>query len=453
MQNSKSFLKSPERISIIGFVLLIAVGTGLLMLPLSATGNRLKFIDALFTSTSATCVTGLAVVDTGKDLSLFGQMMLMLLIQTGGLGIMTISTLALMMAGIRPGLTERVIIKDTFTHGGIQSLSSVLRDIFLCAFVIEGIGMMILFLCFIPEKGVGESLHLAFFHAVSAFCNAGFSTFSDNLEGYRENWILNLIISFLIISGGIGFLVLSEFRRYFNFNTRKRMRLSLHTKLVLSVTGMLLFAGTFLILIMEWHNTLEPLSLPGKFLAAFFQSVTVRTAGFNTLPIGNMTDETLFLFILLMFIGASPGSCGGGIKTTAFAALSLLGISSLRGKEKPDIFYRSIPESCVEKALSLTMVASVIVIIGTFFILISELGNLSHPESRGRFLELFFEVVSAFGTVGLSTGITPKLSDMGKLIITAVMFVGRLGPLVIAIAISRQKDSRYYYAEENIMIG
>ncbi len=453
MQNSKLFLKSPERISVIGFVLLIAVGTGLLMLPLSATGNRLEFIDALFTATSATCVTGLAVVDTGSTLSIFGQMVLLLLIQTGGLGIMTISTVVLLMTGRRPGMTERSAIKDTFTYSGIQSLSSILRNIFLFALVIEGAGMMLLFFCFIPEKGVGESLHLAFFHAVSAFCNAGFSTFSNNLEGYREDWLLNLTVCFLIICGGIGFLVISEIQSHFPFNPRRLTRLSLHTKLVLSFTGGLLMAGTVLILVMEWHNTLAPLSLPGRFMAAFFQAVTVRTAGFNTLPIGNMTNETLFLFILLMFIGASPGSCGGGIKTTTFATLSLLGISRLRGKERPHIFYRTIPKASVEKAISLTMVSSLIVVIGTFMILMSEAGGIPHSESSGKFMELFFEVISAFGTVGLSTGITPVLSFMGKLIITIVMFVGRLGPLVIAIAISRQKDSHYYYAEENIMIG
>jgi len=423
------------------------------MLPLSATGNRLEFIDALFTATSATCVTGLAVIDTGSDMSLFGQMILLLLIQTGGLGIMTISTVVLLMTGRRPGMTERTVIKDTFTYRGVQSLSFILRDIFLFALVIEGAGVMLLFFCFIPEKGVGESLHFAFFHAVSAFCNAGFSTFSNNLEGYREDWLFNLIICFLIICGGIGFLVISEIQRNFPFNPRKLTRLSLHTKLVLSFTGGLLMAGTVLILVMEWHNTLAPLSLPGRFLAAFFQAVTVRTAGFNTLPIGNMTNGTLFLFILLMFIGASPGSCGGGIKTTTFATLSLLGISRLLGKERPHIFYRTIPKASVEKAISLTMVASLIVVIGTLAILMSELGGTPHPESRGKFLELFFEVISAFGTVGLSTGITPTLSFIGKLIITIIMFVGRLGPLVIAIAISRQKDSRYYYSEENIMIG
>jgi len=423
------------------------------MLPLSATGNRLEFIDALFTATSATCVTGLAVVDTGSDMSLFGQMILLLLIQTGGLGIMTISTVVLLMTGRRPGMTERTVIKDTFTYRGVQSLSFILRDIFLFALVIEGAGVMLLFFCFIPEKGVGESLNFAFFHAVSAFCNAGFSTFSNNLEGYREDWLFNLIICFLIICGGIGFLVISEIQRNFPFNPRKLTRLSLHTKLVLSFTGGLLMAGTVLILVMEWHNTLAPLSLPGRFLAAFFQAVTVRTAGFNTLPIGNMTNGTLFLFILLMFIGASPGSCGGGIKTTTFATLSLLGISRLLGKERPHIFYRTIPKASVEKAISLTMVASLIVVIGTLAILMSELGGTPHPESRGKFLELFFEVISAFGTVGLSTGITPTLSFIGKLIITIIMFVGRLGPLVIAIAISRQKDSRYYYSEENIMIG
>ncbi|MBW2096636.1 MAG: hypothetical protein JRI80_17335, partial [Deltaproteobacteria bacterium] len=230
-------------------------------------------------------------------------------------------------------------------------------------------------------------------------------------------------------------------------------RLSLHSKIVLFTTAILLVAGTFLVLSMEWNNTLKGPSVPGKILASFFQSVTARTAGFNTLPIGIMANETLFLMILLMFVGASPGSCGGGIKTTSFASLIALGISRVRGKEKTHCFRRTISEGSIGKAISIAMISGVVIAIATMALLITELGEMPHVASRGKFLELLFEVVSAFGTVGLSTGVTPGLSAVGKIIITMVMFIGRLGPLVIAMAVSRESAPRYYYAEESIMIG
>ena len=456
MQISKSVLKFPERVSIAGFILLIMMGTGLLMLPAAATGNRLGLTDALFTATSASCVTGLAVVDTGRDLSIFGQAVLLFLIQTGGLGIMTLSTLFLMAAGKRPGLTGQILIKDSFTHSRERPLSAILRDVFLFVFAIEGAGMVLMFFRFIPERELSEAFHLSLFHSVSAFCNAGFSTFPDSFMGYREDWVLNLIISFLIICGGIGFPVLSELKQKQNFPFGRRGRwslLSLHSKIVISATIILLFISSVSILLMEWNNTLSSLSVSGRFLAAFFQAVSVRTAGFNTLPIGDMANESLFLMMLLMFIGACPGSCGGGIKITTFVTLVQLGISRLRGKERPQIFCRTIPRASVEKAVSVVMISSLVVTGGSLALMMTELGETPHPMSRGMFLELSFDVVSAVGTVGLSTGVTGKLTVAGKSVITLMMFMGRLGPLVIAIAVSRQNTSRYYYAEENIMVG
>ncbi|MCP4352200.1 MAG: Trk family potassium uptake protein [Desulfobacterales bacterium] len=453
MRIPRTFFNLPERASIIGFLILISIGTVLLMSPAATTGNSLGFIDALFTSTSASCVTGLAVADTGTDLTLFGQLVILFLIQAGGLGIMTISTIFIMAAGRRPSLTGRVAIQDTFTHSGEQHMASVLRDVILFALVIEGLGMILMFFYFIQEKDIGQALHISIFHSVSAFCNAGFSLFSDSFSGYCENWFLNIVICVLVILGGLGFLVLSELRRGFPFSRRMWSRLSLHSKLVISSTVILLIVSTVLILAMEWRNTLAPLSVPGRFLASFFQAVSTRTAGFNSLAIGNMANETLFLFILLMLIGACPGSCAGGIKTTTFATLCWLGLAKLRGQERPQIFYRTIPDASVDKAIGVVMVSMFIVVIGTLAILMTELGEVSHAATRGKFLELLFEVASAFGTAGLSTGITGELSNAGKLIITLLMFTGRLGPLVIAIAISRQEAPRYYYAEENIMVG
>jgi trk system potassium uptake protein TrkH len=298
-----------------------------------------------------------------------------------------------------------------------------------------------------------EALYISVFHSISSFCNAGFSLFSENFVAYQGDWFLNIVMCLLIVCGGIGFLVLSEVKRQFPFKRRSWSRLSLHSKLVLSTTAILLLFSSFLIITMEWHNTLAPLSLPDRFLAGFFQSVSARTAGFNTLSIGNMANETLFVLILLMFIGASPGSCGGGVKTTTFASLVMLGLSRLRGRERLQLFHRSISNESIGKAISIVMVSMVVVIIATMALLLTELGEIPHPFSRGKFLELFFEVISAFGTVGLSTGATGGLTIMGKVVLTFVMFVGRLGPLVIAMAVSRRGAPRYYYAEETIMIG
>ena len=449
----RSLFQSPARISIAGFALLIAFGTVLLMLPASASHETLGFVNALFTATSATCVTGLVVVDTGKDLSLLGQWVVLFLIQVGGIGIMTLSTLFLLMAGRRPSLAGRIVIQDTFTQGGDRSVSSILRDVILFTFIIEGIGTLVMVFRFLSGRGFGEALYLSVFHSVSAFCNAGFSTFSESLVAYREDWIFNLMVCFLIVSGGIGFVVLSELKRQFPYNRRTWFHLSLHSKMVLSTTGLLLVSSTLLIIGMEWHNTLSPLTLPDRILAGFFQAVSARTAGFNTLVVGNMANETLFVLILLMFIGASPGSCGGGIKTTTLASLIALGWSRLRGYESHRIFNRTLSQESLGRAASVVMVSMAAIMTALMCLLMVELGEVPHPMSRGKFLELFFEVMSAFGTVGLSTGITGGLTAAGKLILTVVMFVGRLGPLVIAVAVSRRVTVRYHYAEEGIMIG
>ena len=422
------------------------------MLPAATTGKAIGFVNALFTSTSAVCVTGLTVVDTGTAFSPFGQSVLLILIQTGGLGIMTLSTLFLMLARRRPGFTGQVMVQDTFTHSRERNISSILKDVVLFTCVIEGVGIFLMFPCFLPGHAAQEALFLSIFHSISAFCNAGFSVFSDSFVGYRGNWALNLVVCFLIVSGGLGFLVMSEIRRKFTFKRRALSRLSLHSKLVLSTTAILIVSGMFLIGIMEWHNTLAPLSLHDRFLSAFFQSVTARTAGFNTMSIGNMANETLFFLMLLMFIGASPGSCGGGIKTTTLATLVLLGTSRLRG-QRPQLFKRTISNVSVGKAISVAILSMFVVCGGVMLLLMTEIGDVPHLLSRGKFLELLFETVSAFGTVGLSTGTTPGLSDMGKIILSGIMFVGRLGPLVVGVAVSRDSISRYYYAEETIMVG
>ena len=450
---SRWFTGFPGRISITSFILLIGTGTLLLMLPVSVKTGRLGFVDALFTATSASCVTGLIVVDTAGSFSLFGQGVILLLIQVGGLGIMTLSTLFLLIAGRRPGIMERQVIQGAFTHRGATPPSTIVKEVILFACLIEGIGAVLLFSSFLVDAPPSRALYLAVFHAVSAFCNAGFCLFSDSLARYRGDWLLNLTIGALIIAGGIGFFVLSELKGHFPFSRRTWPRLSLHSKIAIPATAALVFAGTAMVLCLEWDNTLAPLALPDRLLSAFFQSVTTRTAGFNTLPVSRLSNATLFLFIMLMFIGGCPGSCAGGVKTTTVTTLMLLGFSRLRGHDQPRVFHRTIFSGSLWRAINVVMISLLVVAAATMLLLMSELGGMSHLESRGQFLELFFEVVSAFGTVGLSTGVTPGLSVPGKLLITVVMFVGRLGPLVVGIAISRQRHSRFTYAEENIMVG
>lgn len=450
---SKVLLESPARITLFGFLLLIAGGTALLMLPVATRSGGLSLGNALFTATSASCVTGLVVVDTGRYFSLLGQIVILLLIQIGGLGIMTLSTFYLLMAGKRLSLAGRVVVQDSFTHSGDRNPAEILKSVIMFTLVMEGLGAGVLFFRFLSRFSVGEAAYQAVFHAVSAFCNAGFSLFSESFIQFQNDWIINLTLMALIVTGGIGFLVIAEARIWFGLEERRLARLSLHSKIVLSTTAILTLTGAFLILCMEWGNTLAELPPSQRFLAALFQSVTARTAGFNTLPIGNMANETLFALILLMFIGASPGSCGGGIKTTTFTTLTLLGLARLKGSDHPQAFHRKISESSVARATNLVMLGLLLVVVSTLILLITELGVVSHLQSRGKFLELLFEVVSAFGTVGLSMDVTPTLSTAGKLAITLVMFIGRVGPLVLAIAISRRSVARYQYAEEKIMIG
>jgi len=443
----------PTTWTILAFAVLISVGTGLLMLPAASGGRPLGFADALFTSTSASCVTGLVVVDTGTDLSRFGQWVVLCLIQAGGLGIMILSTVFLLLTGRRLSMSGRYVLLDTFTHSGETGLRELLLDIVRFTFLLEALGACLLFAAFLPGRTVGEAAYYSVFHSVSAFCNAGFSLFSTSFEQFRGNWIVNLVSALLIVAGGLGFLVLSELRRKKPLDRRAWSRLSLHSRLVLTTTAILLLGGTALILLMEWRNTLVSMPWPERILAAFYQSMTARTAGFNTLPTGSLTDETLFLLILLMFIGASPGSCGGGIKTTTFATLFVLGRSRYLGFRRAQVFARSIPNENVGRAAGVVMMSFVLVAAATLGLLMSEFEGIPHPQNAGRFLETLFEVVSAYCTVGLSTGMTGDLTPMGKFLLSGVMFVGRLGPLMVAVALMHDKAEDFYYAEESIMIG
>jgi len=446
--------RSPARMSILGFALLIAVGTVLLMLPLSVAEAPMPFVDALFMSTSASCVTGLSLLDVSEQLTFFGQMVILVLIQVGGLGIMTISTLLLMMIKGRPTLSGHAIIKDTFTYGeGKQTAFAVLKAIFITAFSIEILGALCLYLRTAPQAGWDRAVYPAVFHAVSAFCNAGFSLYRNSFVNYRGDWMINGVLSVLIILGGIGFVVIDDVKSRFLNRKTSMKRLSLHSRLALTASAVLILLGTLLILLMEWNNTLSTLSISGRILASVFQSISARTAGFNTLNIGAMANETLFMLCILMFIGACPGSCGGGVKTTTIAGLAVQGISRLRGFSRPQVFRRSLTDASMSKATSVVMISAAVITLAVAVMMISELGGIPHTQTRGRFLELFFETISAFGTVGLSTGITDTLSTFGRITIVVVMFIGRLGPMVIGLAVSRERTKTFQFAEENIMIG
>jgi trk system potassium uptake protein TrkH len=447
---------TPVNLPLLSFAGLILVGTVLLMLPYAANGPRLAPVDALFTATSATCVTGLVVVDTGSRLSLFGQWVVLVLIQFGGLGIMTFSTVLIMLMTGRFSFIQRSVIQDTFTHSPDTRLPSLVLHVVMFTLVLEAAGAALLFLRFSGMYHPGRALYLAVFHAISAYCNAGFCLYPQSLMDFSSDPLVSLTVALLIICGGIGFLVMLELKKVLSrsHKARRARRISVHSKLVLTLTALLLLVGTMGFLILEWNQSMARLSLPAKVLSAFFQSVTARTAGFNTLNFGKMANVTLLFTILLMFIGAASGSTGGGIKVNTLGVLFALSRSRLRGEEVTSIFRRTLTAETVGRAISVFVVAVIVIYAATMALTVSELGTTIHEESRGLFIELLFEVVSAFGTVGLSVGITSKLSTLGRLILVVVMFIGRLGPLSIAVALSaREPRSTIQYAEENVMIG
>jgi len=423
--------------------LIIIIGAFLLNLPIaSVDGREISWFDALFTATSATCVTGLIVLDTGKDFSLFGQWVILILLQIGGLGIMTFSTMFAFLLGKKITLRQRLILQESLNQFSIGGLVRFAKYILIFAFIFEFAGSLFLYYFWHNLPTNHHPLFLSVFHAVSAFCNAGFSLFSDSLVRFNTHPAVNLIFIILIIIGGLGFLVLLEIIEY-----PIKKKLSLHSKIVLQTSFFLVILGVGAIFFLENHNadTLGLLSFPGKIMSSFFQSITARTAGFNTLATSRLSNASLFFIILLMFIGASPTSTGGGIKTTTFSVLLLNAFASLRGKNNLYIYKRRIPIDVVKKAweiafLSLTWVVIMLIL-------------LSHVEKL-RFIELFFELISAIGTVGLSTGITSSLSLTGKLIIILTMFFGRLGPLALAFSlVTKRKSELIEYPEEKLMVG
>jgi len=431
---------------------LIALGGILLSLPVAvAPGQAASPMNAFFTSTSAVCVTGLIIVDTPAYWSPFGQVVLMLLIQAGGLGYMTISSLIMVAFGRRISVHERMTLADALNVTSMEGLLRFAWTVALLTFAIEGLGALIMGVRFAQDAGWARGLWLGVFHSVSAFNNAGFSLFSDNLMGYRGDLTINLVITTLIIAGGLGFFVLSGL---LGLRKRTAVSMSIHTKLVLAVTGSLLAAGTLAILALEWGNpkTLAPLGVGEKLLAAYFQAVTPRTAGFNTLSIGDMTSPALFLTISLMFIGASPGGTGGGVKTTTFGVIVAALWSTIRGERDTNMFRRRLSPDLVRRAFALSMLAAIGLVLVTGLLLLTEHQGLLHTS---------YEAVSAFGTVGLSMGVPGSVISLsgffgtgGKWFIMFLMFMGRVGPLTLAVALAGlASPARVRYPEGKVLIG
>ncbi len=450
----KTFLSrhlSPTRIFVLSFVAVILSGAILLRLPISAAKNPLCFIDALFTSTSSVCVTGLIVVDTGKDLSTIGQVITLLLIQIGGLGIITFSTVFFVLMGRGISFKGREIVQSTFLHTPRKDFIAIAKSILWFTFVFESFGVIFLFMRFSQDFSLGMAFYQAVYHAISAFNNAGFSLFSDSFMSYQGDLFINLTIMCLLVIGGIGFIV-----QYEVFSRLKGSveRLSVHTKIVLITTAILILGGAFLFYVFERGQMIKEIPIQNKILVSFFQSVTPRTCGFNTVDIGLLTNATILMLTIFMFIGACPGSTGGGVKTTSAALLLLMLWNRSKGNEDVNIFNRTIPREIVGRTISILFASAFSVSIITSVLLILGEGNLPVSESRRLFAEYLFETVSAFGTVGLSMGVTSTLNDAQKLAIIFMMFAGRVGPLTLAFSLSRRKVGEgLTYAEEGVMVG
>ena len=422
----------PGRLITLGFALIILIGTVLLLLPVSIRpGADVSLIDALFTSTSAVCVTGLIAIDTADHFTLFGRSVVALLIQIGGLGVTSVGAGFILLAGKRVGMKGRLLVREALNMGSSKGIVKLLKAILLMTLCFELTGAVLSFMVFVQDYPVGKAIEISLFHSIAAFNNSGFDILGGlrNLIPYQDSVLLNLTTASLIFFGGIGFLVIQDFMKH-----RSLKKLCLHSKVVLTTSVFLILSGTLLLKLTEDIS----------WLGAFFQSVSARTAGFSTYPIGSFTNAGLFVLIVLMFIGASPGSTGGGIKTSTFFAL-MQSAKNTAVKKHNSAFHRTLPADTISKAFTVMFLSLIVVCGGTFLMCVLE------PEYS--FVQLLFEVTSAFGTVGLSTGITPALDTAGKLVLIATMFIGRLGALTLMSMWVFRPASNVRYTEESITIG
>lgn len=450
MKNKTSlFRPNPPKVLAVGFVVIILLGAALLSIPeASSTGARHPYLDSLFMSTSAVCVTGLSVIDAGNEYSLFGQTVLILLVQIGGIGFTTMATLAALIMKKRISLSERLILQEALNQSSIDGIVRLIRKVLLYAFAIEAVGALLFIARWMFEMPFHRAVYFGIFHSISIFNNAGFDLFGGmpgrpgSLMHYVEDPYINFVTIPLIFLGGLGFIVISDLLDY----PRSR-KLTLHSKVVLSVSFGLIVFGMLVILALEYTNpaTLQPLSATGKALGSLFQSVTARSAGISTLNVGELRQATQFFITLMMFIGAAPGSTGGGIKVTTFAILLGTLLARMQAKEDVVLFRRRLANERVYKAVTFTMFSFLLIIIASMILSITE----NYP-----FLGILFEATSAYGTAGMSTGLTPNLSLYGKILIMLLMFIGRLGPVTLAYALTRPPGKeRFRYPEGKIAIG
>ena len=436
----------------LGFLGVITIGTILLMMPFSlSSGTWNNPITALFTATSATCVTGLIVVDTGSYYSFWGQFFILLMIQVGGLGYMTATTFLLILLGRRFKLKYKVALQQALDTAGLSDVGNLLRSIIATTLLVELTGVFLLMLVFVRDFGFKPGVWQSIFHSISAFNNAGFSLFEDSLMGYATSPIINVVIPGLVIVGGIGYQVMMELYLWVRSkisSSAERFCFSLHFKIVTSTNNFLFALGTLIYFLAEYHNplTLASLNFNGKLMTAWFQSVITRTAGFNSIDLGQMTNAALFAMMILMLIGASPGSTGGGLKTTTVRVLFNCTEAVLRGRDDVTIDRRQIPVELILKAVG--------VVVGSLLTIALATAAISVTDPNLEFIDVSFEVISAFATVGLSVGITAQISVVGKAILIGIMYIGRVGILLLMSAIlGDPKPSAVDYPEEELLIG
>lgn len=446
MKAKSNRIVTPAVILMLSFLILIAIGTILLSLPISVKeGVDNSVLKALFTTTSAVAVTGLTVVDVPNFYNYFGTTVIMILIQLGGLGVMTFSSVIMLLIGKKITYEDRKVLQEGFNRDSLEGIVKYVKRVIYIAIGIEGMGAFLLFFQFIKEYSFFKALYFSVFHSVSAFCNAGFALYSTNLEPYKTNHFVLYVIGALIILGGIGFAVINS---YIIFIRTKIKKINLSSRLAIRITALLIIVGAGLIFLFEYNNpaTIGNMTIMQKITNSLFQSITTRTAGFNSVPMGLLHQDTLLVMVILMFIGASPGSTGGGIKTTTFGVLLFYALGIIRSDEEIRIGNRKISWDVLNKAMGLFLAAIAYVLFITLLILILEPIN---------YLPVLFEVVSAFGTVGLSTGITANLCAASKLLIIFTMYLGRIGPLTLALALggAGKKLNKIKYPEENITIG
>lgn len=447
----KNYNFTPMQILAMGYAVIILLGAILLSLPIATNeGIRTPFIDSIFTSTSAVCVTGLITVDTGTYWNYFGKTVIICLIQIGGLGFMAFATMLSLIAGKRITLRQRLIMQESMNSSSLQGIVKLAKYILIFTFSIEGLGALLLSTQFIPQFGLFKGIYYSIFHAISAFCNAGFDLMGhfSSLINYNSNLVVILTISALIVIGGLGFIVWSEI-----YNYKNSKRLSLHSKLVITMTVVLIVGGMILFFLFEMYNpkTMGPMTLKDRLLASLFASVSPRTAGFNSISLADMTIPSIFLNILLMFIGGSPGSTAGGLKTSTAGILYMTVISVIKGREDTEIFKKRINKDVVYKSFAIMIIASGLVILVTILLAITQSGSGTSLASY------MFEATSAFGTVGSTLGLTQKLNFIGKIIICLTMYAGRVGPLTLVLAISMKRSSKkrlaIKYPEGKIIVG